>query len=139
MSNLESYIPIIEQAIASFGIDVSACRTETPTVWQLKRGSAEITLLLNTNQENRIIFAVVSTIMKLPEQNREQLLLELLSINHSLVGTYFTVYNNSVICLASTRYAEGLNPQEVAQMIEAQSRTADIVDDMLITKYGSKP
>lgn len=138
MTNLQSYIPVVEQAIASFGIDVATCRTETPTVWSLQRGSASVTMLLNVNQENKAIFVVVSAIMEVPANNREQLFLELLSINHSLVGTYFTVYNNEVICLASSRYADGLEAKEVAEMLDAQSYAADAVDDMLIEKYGGK-
>ncbi|MCS7077264.1 MAG: YbjN domain-containing protein [Bacteroidia bacterium] len=138
MTNLEAYIPIVEQAIASFGIDVASCRTDSPTVWSLKRGSANVTMLLNLNQENRAIFVVISGIMEVPDQNREALFLELLTINHTLVGTYFTVYNNSLICLASSRYADGLDPKEVAEMLEAQSYAADALDDMLIAKYGGK-
>jgi len=76
--------------------------------------------------------------MQVPANNREALFLELLSINHSLVGTYFTVYNNETICLASSRYAEGLEAREVAEMLDAQSYAADAVDDMLIEKYGGK-
>lgn len=137
MTNLQSYIPVVEQAIASFGIDVATCRTESPTVWNLQRGSASITMLLNINQENKPIFVVISTIMEVPATNKEAFFHELLSINHNLVGTYFTIYKN-VVCLASSRYADGLEAKEVAEMLDAQSYAADAVDDMLIEKYGGK-
>jgi len=135
MENLfEKAKQIIEQGITQLGIDLNDCKGSDPYEWKLNRGSATILVLVKENEEG-VLLVILSPIMLLPAENQKELALELLSLNHLFVGVSFTLYED-LICVVSTRYVDGLEPNEFIDLLKYQSSVADHFDDILIEKYN---
>lgn len=141
MANLEAYIPIIEEGIQKIGVAPETARTGNPLQWALNRGSANVIMLLresNTYKGPRSILVLTSLIMKLPVDQPQQTLLckHLLELSHSALIEGFSIYENYVY-LKATRFVDGMDSNEVLDMLDSLSYSADYIDDELKKSFDA--
>lgn len=139
MANLETYIPIVEEAIQKIGVAPETARTEIITQWALKRGSADVIILLrtsNTYKGPRNILIITAPIMKLPSDELQQAILfkQLLELSHSALIETFTIFENAIY-LKTTRFVDGMDSSEILDMLDSLSYTADFIDDKLKKRF----
>jgi hypothetical protein len=134
---------LVEQTIRTLGLDPAASRAkDAPTTcsWTLQRGSAAILVNLTYRKEdNNLYLRVVSPVSTLPEASRrEALFTRLLELNGSgLANCAFGLIGDRVV-LVSERPAEGLDPEEVEQIIRHLGAVADTYDDRLVKEFGGR-
>lgn len=132
---LEKARNVIEAGISQLGVALENCRTEDPREWRLKRGSADVIVRINDNPGGYVL-AIVAPVMNLPQNNVQELALELLSLNHGFAGIKFTLYKD-LVCLTSTRYIEGMDSKEFLDLLTYLGPVADHYDDVLKQKYSA--
>jgi hypothetical protein len=140
MIDINYYYQMVENFIASIGVDPSQCRGNTPGQWSLYRGSALVYVdLWHIEKENRAYIQCMSPVMPLPEMSLQGALFqELLEINDKLYGVGFTLYNGH-IWLKHIREVDGLDANEAAAIMNRIGIYADQYDDYLKQKYGLAP
>lgn len=135
MENLQFYYRIVEEAIAKLGMDPTAVRSKKEGQWALKKGSARVWLdLWHIEKEKRAYFQVIGHIMQVPNSNTDKLFQELLTINHQLYGSAFTIHNNNV-WIKVIREVDSLQVNEAHAMIQRVGTYSDHYDDILKRKY----
>jgi hypothetical protein len=134
---------LVEQTIRKLGLDPGGSRAkDAPTTcsWTLQRGSAAILVNLTYRKEdNNLYLRVVSPVVTLPEASRrEALFTRILELNGSgLANCAFGLIGDRVV-LVSERPAEGLDPEEVEQIIRHLGAVADTYDDRLVKEFGGR-
>lgn len=144
MSNLEAlkvFIPVVEGAIVKLGVPVDMCRTENPLLWSLKRGSAHVLIQLKETAAfagTKGILVIFSPIMEVPQDAalKASLLEELMEMNHMASLTSFSM-SEGFIFLLSNRFVEGMDSQEVLDILQEIGVYADYYDNELQAKYGN--
>jgi hypothetical protein len=134
---------LVEQTIQKLGLDPGTSRAkDAPTTcsWTLQRGSAAILVNLTYRKEDgNLYLRVVSPVVTLPEASRrEALFTRILELNGSgLANCAFGLIGDRVV-LVSERPAEGLDPEEVEQIIRHLGAVADTYDDRLVKEFGGR-
>ncbi|MCU0451805.1 MAG: YbjN domain-containing protein [Bernardetiaceae bacterium] len=136
MLNLEPYYKLVEEAIDSLGVSPDSCRTEKTGQWDMKKGSASIWIdvFLSKQNEEYGYLQIMSPIIRIPENRREEFFRELLEINYGLYGVSFNIYNDWVY-LKVIRELENLDKEEAVAMLNRTGSYADDYDDYLKNKY----
>lgn len=138
MTELESLIIKVENAIRSMGVDPVLCRGEKVGQYTMVQGSATLWIdAFFSQQSNREYFQVMSPILSLANvANKTALYEELLTINDTLYNIAFTLFNNFVY-LKNIREAVGLDESEIVSQIKRIGTYGDQYDDILRQKYDS--
>jgi hypothetical protein len=136
---LESYIPVVEEAITAFGISAEENRLPDGKTWALKRGSATVYMTINHVNNyfgERDILVLHCPIAPIPEgQNLHDVFERMLRENHAFVSERFTIYEN-YICLVTARDLSGLSSDEVKISIDSFTFMADAFDDKVKAALG---
>lgn len=135
MTNPAHYIRIIEEAIASLGLDPATLRRQQPGQWTLQQGSAQVYIdIFQLQEKGPIYIGILSPIMDLPKSNTEGFLKELLQLNNGILGAAFSLHGQTVT-IRTARVIDGLDNQEALQLISLIANAADFYDDQLQSKY----
>ena len=135
MENLNFYYRIVEGAISQIGIDPETCRGENPGQWTLTRGTVKVYLdLWHIKKEGRAYFQVMSKIMPIPTDRREDFYRELLEINDKFFGVAFSIYKDYV-WIKTIREVKGMDENETHAMIMRVRNYSDSYDNKLKAKY----
>ena len=136
MENIEHYYGMIDNIIKSFGVDPSACKSENPGQWNLKKGSAPVWVdVWKKQDEDYGYLQIMAPICEVPVNNQHLFTKELLEINHQLYGVGFTIFKDWAY-LKIIRELDGLDESEALAMFNRIGNYADQYDDILKNKYG---
>ncbi|HEY6162021.1 MAG TPA: YbjN domain-containing protein [Bacteroidia bacterium] len=136
MERIEHYYEMIDNIIKGFGVDPSACKSETPGQWNLKKGSAPVWVDVWKMQDQEYGYLqIMAPICEVPVNNQHLFTKELLEINHQLYGVAFTIYKEWAY-LKMIRELDGLDESEALAMFNRIGNYADQYDDILKNKYG---
>jgi len=116
---LEETRQLVEQAIATLGLNPEECRGENPGQWNLKKGQFDILVDTWVEQE-QTLFQVLCPLCTPPEDNKEGFYAFLLERNHGLSQVAYTLFDGNVY-LKHTREARGLTHDEIITLL---SKTA---------------
>jgi hypothetical protein len=134
---------LVEEALKKIGVDPDAVRgKDAPDVasWAVKRGSAQVLVSLARREPNKQVFLrVVSPVVTLPEPGkREPLYVRCLELNANGLGNCaFGIVGERIVAL-SERPTEGLDQNEVEQIVRQVAAVADTYDDRLSQEFGGK-
>ncbi len=137
LTDLNHYYRIAEDCIAQLGIDPATVRNEQMLgQWLLKKGSAQIIVdIWQPKDQDIAYFQAASPVMEVPAgANMSTLGEHLLTMNHSLFGPMFSIFNN-IVWLKYMRNLQGLDPSEALSIISLVGNYADALDDELIEKF----
>lgn len=139
MSHLD-YIKDVEQALETLGANPKAAKAGLPGSWIVQKGSASITITLNTSpsasgEQKTIVLS--ARMMNLPRKKQRELFARLLELNRSFVSERFEIYDEGVF-LTSARHLAGITPPEIVMLINDLAETADFWDDKLISEFQVK-
>ena len=138
MENLNKYYQMIERCISNLGVDPVQCRGTKPGSWTLNKGSVQVWVdVWYIEREQRSYLQIMSPIMKLPKNSKEDFFRELLQINDRLFGVGFTLYKDTV-WLKHVRETENLQESEVLNTLHRVGNYADQYDDILKQKYDAE-
>lgn len=130
------YYDVVEEAIATLGIDPKICRGQEQGQWNLKKGSAPVWIdVIYSEKDKRAYFQVMAPITKVPATNKEKFFEELLEINYVLYSVSFTKYDEGIY-MKVIREADGLDVSEAIAAIERIGYYGDFYDDFLQNKYA---
>jgi hypothetical protein len=132
MSHLD-YIRIIEDAFKKLGINPKDAQSPIQGAWIFKKGSATIRVMLNSSpssEGDQRTLSMMAYIMPIPRKKQKDFFRRLLEMNSSFVTERFEIFDNEIYLTAS-RYLDGLNSDEVVDIMTEISETADFVDDRL--------
>lgn len=129
----------IEAVLRKLGLDpdASKVRDEPGTrAWGLLRGSAQVLMMVNQS-EGVTWVRVIAPVVKLPaEDKRLAFFGRLLELNaRAMRNASFGLLNDGVV-VVSERPAEGLDANEVEQILKHVGAVADHYDDLFIAEYG---
>lgn len=105
---------------------------------RLERGSARglVGIIADPLEPVHLIMVVRFEIMRVPEGSRDDLLRELLSLNHRLHGrASFSLAEDDVVHLSAGRPLDDLDPGEIVDLILWTSQLADHYDDVLMDAF----
>ncbi len=126
--------------IESFFVDMGAVpeqhQFENENKWFLKKGSAMIFISIG-GSEDFFNLRIVSPILFAPEKNLLAFFRRCLEINMELVSCAIGVFDDTV-ALVHERPINGIDKEEVNDIIENLSNMADDLDDDLAKEYGAK-
>ena len=130
---------LLESALRSVGLEprTSIVRDEPDQLaFGVLRGSAQV-LLAATRDEARIWVRAIAPVVTLPpEAARLAFFARLLELNaKGMRNAAFGVLGDKVV-VVSERPADGLDPQEVEQILQHVAATADHYDDLFAEEYG---
>ena len=105
---------------------------------RLERGSARglVGIIADPLDPSHLIMVVRFEIMPAPAEAGDELLWELLSLNHRLHGrASFSIAEDGVIHLSAGRPLDDLDPGEIVDLILWTSELADHYDDLLMDAF----
>jgi hypothetical protein len=137
---IEHYYNLVEEVLSEYKIDPKAARGQTPGLWTLKFGSADIwvDVFQSKDAQGNLIaggyLQVLAPVCEVPVNNQHLFTKELLEINHSLYGVGFTIFKDNAY-IKSIRELQGLDKSEVKSTFDRVSIYANDWDDKLKAKY----
>lgn len=136
----EGTVAIVEAAISMLGIPAEKARTATANQWLLKKGSADILLMLRTTKSfsgEKGLLVILSPFMKMPTDYnlKNELMHELLELNHNSTITTFSIGKDNVVYLTANRFIQGMMKEEIIEMLHELGAYADYFDEKFKKKY----
>lgn len=130
------YEKMVDELLASYGLDPEKCRHRPKRLWSAYRGSALIyTEIFNLDGIDYI--EVSCPVMTIPSRNLLPFYRRLLEVNFELMGVKFFL-KQDLVYLSENRQLQGLDKDELHQMQERVSRNADRLDDQLIMEFKAR-
>jgi hypothetical protein len=130
---------LLEEALRKVGLDpkTSVVRDESDQLaFGVMRGSAQVLLAATRGDRGVWVRAIAPVVLLPPEAARLAFYAKLLDLNaKAMRNAAFGVLGDKVV-VVSERPAEGLDPQEVEQILRHVGATADHYDDLFATEYG---
>ncbi|GAB1422589.1 hypothetical protein MASR2M15_28260 [Anaerolineales bacterium] len=135
---LNQYVQVIEQILNDIGIPVQEARhtSQRGYGWHITKGSALIEIYLN-EQANRGYFQVVSPLIHIPASGLLPLYRRLLELNLQIANAALGIYLD-VVYIYHERPVEGLNLNEVNEIITSIAVYADDLDNQLVEEFGGR-
>lgn len=129
----------VESVLRKLGLDpaTSKVRDEDGTrAWGLLRGSAQVLLQVSQTDQGTWL-RVIAPVVKLPKSDARPAFFErLLELNaRSMRNASFGVLNDGVV-IVSERPTDGLDANEVEQILKHVGALADHYDDLFIKEYS---
>jgi hypothetical protein len=129
----------VEGVLKKLGLDPSQSRVRDEPgtrAWGMLRGSAQV-LLMVTSGDHGTWLRVIAPVVKLPKEDaRPAFYAKLLDLNaKSMRNAAFGVMNDGVV-VVSERPADGLDAEEVEQILKHVGAVADHYDDQFIKEWG---
>lgn len=130
---------LLEEALRKVGLDpkTSVVRDEGDQLaFGVMRGSAQVLLAATRGDRGVWVRAIAPVVLLPPEAARLAFYAKLLDLNaKAMRNAAFGVLGDKVV-VVSERPAEGLDPEEVEQILRHVGATADHYDDLFATEYG---
>ncbi len=139
MADLQFYYEMVEGCLTELGIDAASVRTPNKEgEWELSKGSITLWVNITYLEQNKSTYIqVLSPVVSVPANNLQKFYEELLETNHTLYGVAFTKYDKWIYVKA-IREVEGLDKNELFNMITRVGNYADMYDDVFWAKYSAK-
>ena len=135
MTDLKKYNQLVENCIKKIGVDPTTCYDKNSNQWFLKKGSADVAIAVRWEEVNKAAYIqILSPVMQIPSSNKESFYKDLLEINLSLYGVAFAM-DTKWAYLGMVREAEGIDENEMMNMLQRVGNYADHLDDKLKAKY----
>jgi hypothetical protein len=137
MSHLD-HIRTIEEAFKKLGLDPKDAKSPIQGAWIFRRGSATVRVMLNstpTSDGDQRTLAMMAHISPIPKRKQKEFFRRLLEMNSSFINERFEIFDNEIYVTAS-RYLEGLDADEVVDIMKEISETADFFDDKLKKEFA---
>ena len=137
---IQYYYNLVEEVLVEYKIDPAVARGQQPGQWNLKLGSASIWVDVfqskdaQGNYANYGYLQLLAPVCDVPVNNQHLFTKELLEINHSLYGVWFTIFSEKAY-IKSIRELEGLDKSEIKSTFDRVGIYTDDWDDKLKTKY----
>jgi hypothetical protein len=150
-SDFQTAVDLVERTIRKLGLDPGGCRAAASpaaagpaqtasAAWTLKRGSASVLVTVASYEAEKATYLrVASPIVGLPADAAKQTacLRRLLELNAAgLANAAFGLVGDRVVAV-SERPVQGLDPEEVEQMVRHLAAVADTFDDRLAKEFGA--
>lgn len=116
---IENYYKVVDEAVATLGLDAEEVRGEQPGQWNLKKGRFDIMVDI-WEQESQHMFQVICPLCGVPEENREGFLLNLLQKNYGLSAMTYAVMDNIVFL----KYTTEVTPLTAENIVSLLTKTA---------------
>jgi hypothetical protein len=144
-AQFDSAKKLVQDLIRKLGLDPkTACIKDEAdqASYTLKRGSASILVTVLSRQEGdkATYLRVASPVVTLPQEAGKHLTIfkRLLELNaNGLVNSAFGLVGDRVV-VVSERPTEGLDAEEVDQIVRHLAAVADTYDDRLAKEFGAK-
>jgi hypothetical protein len=131
--DLSFYEKMVDDLIASHGLDPEKCRHRPKPLWSAYRGSALI--YTEIFPLNDVYYIEISCpVMKIPSRHLLPFYRRLLEINYQLIGVKFFL-KQDILYLSANRELKGLDAEELKLMEDRVSFNADKLDDLLIEEF----
>ncbi len=131
--DIACYEKMVNDLLASFGLDPEKCRHRPKTLWSAYRGTALIYTEI-FKLDNVDYIEISCPIMLLPSRNLLPFYRKLLEINYQLMGIKFFVRDHWVY-IAENRELKGLDFEELKAIENRVSYHADRLDEILIEEF----
>jgi hypothetical protein len=139
--SVDDYARMVESLLEELGAEPKDCRLDLESKdvrgWNIKKGSAEIIILIALDDDNDPTIEVFSPILKLPSQNILPFYRKCLELNRYLIGCATCVTEDKVLVRAELPLG-GLNLESIALMILNVAGAADQLDDELAEEFGAR-
>ena len=135
MEQLKEYYARVEEALKMAGIDPVLCRSEAEGQWNLQKDDLEVWIdVLFIEQNNRSYLQVMSPIVHLPSDNKEEFMSELLGINYQIIDANFCVFEGGAY-LKIMREIERLEAEDILLAINRIGYYASVTEKDLVEKF----
>ncbi len=132
---LPQYYQMVEECVASLGIDPAITKGEKDGQYNLQKGSAPVWVDVFYDTHNQCNYIqVMAPVVEVPASNTLAFYEEILRTNHNLFGVGFTQYDKWIY-LKTIRECDGLQKEEVMAMLNRVGNYADQYDDEFKNKY----
>lgn len=123
---IDNYYKLVDSAIADLGLNPDDVRGEQPGQWNLKKGKFDIMVDV-WEQENQILFQIVSPLCALPDENREAFLMHILQKNYGMSSLAYAIMEDSVF-LKHTTEANTLTKELILVLLSKTAFYAEMSD-----------
>jgi hypothetical protein len=133
----------VEATLKKLGLDPNQSKvreSDTQATYSMLRGSAAVLVTVVHRTEQKAVFLRVVSPVLTPAEGKDHgaLYKRLLELNAGgLANAAFGLLNGQIVAV-SERPAEGLDQNEVEQIIRHLSAVADTYDDRLVKEFGGK-
>lgn len=140
MQPIQNYYNLIEEIIRDLGVDPAAARGDQPGQWNMRLGSASVWVDVFQSKDAQGNFVdygylqMLAPICDVPVDRQGEFTLELLTLNHTLYGVGFTIFQGRAY-IKAIRELEGLDKSEARATFDRVGIYADDYDDVLKAKY----
>ncbi len=136
---LPAVTKLLESVLQKLGLDPAGAmvrKDDTSIAWGIMRGSAQV-LLIAASTDKGTWVRVVAPVVKLPpEEQRLAFFARLLDLNAKAMRNAAFGVQGDVVVIVSERPAQGLDANEVDQILKHVGATADHYDDAFEKEYG---
>ena len=112
---IESYYKLVDESIATLGINAEETKGEQPGQWNLKKGKFDIMVDV-WEQEKQFLFQIVCPLCGLPDENKEGFMLHLLQKNYGMSSMAYAIMEDSVF-LKYTTEMNLLNQETILMLL----------------------
>jgi hypothetical protein len=146
MTDLKSIYQIVEETLASYGVDPVLARNDGDGQWMLIT-SEKIELYLDVwaadNQhwssyfvdEERVVFQIIAPILSIPADNKE-IFADLMDINMGLYGASLMVKKDEgMVCVKYRIALQELRPEHITEAFNMVSHYAELLQNNLSDMY----
>mgnify|MGYP000055664643 CR=1 FL=1 len=137
-SPLQKHAAVVEQNLASIGIDPSRARMNSDSGygWSIQISSALIEIYL-AEQEERVYLQVLSPLIHIPPSSIGPLFRRLLELNLSIPNASFGIYLD-VIYIFNERPLDSLDTDMMKFNITHIATYANNLDHQLVNEFGGR-
>ncbi|MDZ4839906.1 MAG: YbjN domain-containing protein [Bacteroidota bacterium] len=137
--DLQQVYKEVEEGINLAGVDATLCRTENDLgQWNLKTGETEIWIDIYSSDEEHDYFQVMSPLVYIPNENRENFYRELLDLNYQMIGIHFVTYKEGVY-LKFMKDAAHTQSSEVFAILSRFGKFGPAFLHGFVEKFNTKP
>lgn len=136
-------VELVETHLEAEGLQLDKVRLKTKDghpAWAFTQGSAAVRVHLLPAPEDRPYnyFQVVSPVVVVPQEKREQLFKRLLELNADELWMCAFALRGDHVLITADRTTVDLDRSEVVEMIERVAQYSDKFDDELVNDFGGQ-
>ena len=116
---IHTFYNVVDEAIASLGLNAEETKGDQPGQWNLKKGKFDIMVDV-WEQEKQFLFQVICPLCTLPDDNKEGFMLHLLQKNYGLSSLAYAIMEDSVYL----KYTTEMNLLTTENIVTLLTKTA---------------
>ena len=116
---IHTFYKVVDEAIASLGLNSEETKGDQPGQWNLKKGKFDIMVDV-WEQEKQFLFQVICPLCTLPDDNKEGFMLHLLQKNYGLSSLAYAIMEDSVYL----KYTTEMNLLTTENIVTLLTKTA---------------